>query len=301
MFKNREGQVRSGWVIAGVIFSALIITLITTIAIGVVVVLYYLNKTGGNVTEAAMQAESAINIIGIWVQQTAFILVPLITWKFILKRSLSSMGLGPLKTQGKDLVVGLLFGALSITLVFVILVLTGHAKIVSSAPRFSMDQLYSLLVFIAVGFSEEVYGRGFVMSVLRQTKSKWIAVLVSAIIFALLHSLNPGIGIIPYANLFLTGVLFSYMYLLSGNIWMCIGYHITWNYFQGNVFGFLVSGNSTPSIVTTVIEKETILNGGAFGPEGGLAVTLIVLLGFLFVRCYYRNTNYNFLADAVSD
>lgn len=107
-------------------------------------------------------------------------------------------------------------------------------------------------------------------------------------------------GILPFVNIILIGVLFAYMYLLSGNIWMCIGYHITWNYFQGNIFGFLVSGTSSRGLLTTVIEKDTIINGGAFGPEGGLVVTFIILLGFIFVKSFYKGKSYTFLSDTLA-
>lgn len=299
MFKNQNGQVRSGWLIAGVTLSCLLLAFTLAIAASFIVILVNFIRSGAqNLPEAIANATDAVNTVGTWIQQGVFIFIPIITWKYILRRPVASMGIGGLKVQGKDLLAGLVLGALSITVVFLILVFSGQARVSALKPQFSLSHIHSLLIFIAVGFSEEIYGRGFVMSALRQTKSKALAVVVSAIIFALLHSLNPGIGILPYINLFLVGVLFSYMYLLSGNIWMCIGYHITWNYFQGNIFGFLVSGSSTTSLIETVVERETIFNGGAFGPEGGLVVTLIILAGFLFVKFYYRKRNYSFIDNA---
>lgn len=254
-----------------------------------------------NIADIIQQTEGTgtINIIMIWIQKTVFILVPLITWKYIMKRSLSSMGLNSLKSHGRELLVGLLLGAVSISAVFGILVLSGQATVASWTPRFSTDTITYLLIFIAVGFSEEIYGRGFVMATLRRTKSVTAAILISAVIFSLLHLANPGMGIVPFLKIFLVGILFAYMFLLSGNIWMCIGYHITWNYFQGNVFGFLVSGNASKGLLTTVIEKDNIINGGNFGPEGGLAVTFIILVGFLFVKYCYRNKNYTFINDTL--
>lgn len=299
LFKNKDGQIRSGWIIAGVTLACFLIAFILAIPAGFIVIFVNIIRNDTlNFAEVVGNSVHVMNIVGILLQQGVFLAVPIITWKYVLKRPMVSMGIGRLKDQGKDLLVGLAFGALSMTVVFLILITSGEARISALKPQLSLSHIQSLLLFIAVGFSEEIYGRGFVMSTLRQTKSKVLAVVVSALIFALLHSLNPGIGIIPYLNLFLIGVLFSYMYLLSGNIWMCIGYHITWNYFQGNVFGFLVSGNSTTSLIKTVLERETILNGGAFGPEGGLVVTFIILAGFFFVKYYYRNREYSFIDNA---
>lgn len=297
VFLNKDKQVRSGWILSLVTLTAFIITFLVSVGFMVA----YIIKTGvTNVSELVEQTQGSLGITLSLIQQAAFILAPIIAWRFILKRSLASMGLSSIRAHGKDLLAGLLFGAISISVVFGILVTSGQAKVISWMPQFSPDTIIYLLLFIAVGFSEEIYARGFIMSTLRQTKSVPLAVIVSAVIFSLLHSLNPGMGLIPYVNLFLVGVLFSYMYLLSGNIWMCIGYHITWNYFQGNVFGFLVSGTGTKGLLTTVYEKPTIINGGAFGPEGGLIVTFIILAGFLMVRYYYRKKEYCFVQDTFS-
>ena len=78
---------------------------------------------------------------------------------------------------------------------------------------------------------------------------------------------------------------------------MFIGYHITWNIFQGVVYGMPVSGLQPPGIITTKYMESNLLNGGAFGIEGGILTTIMTLLSFLFVWYYYRNSNYDFLSD----
>ena len=59
----------------------------------------------------------------------------------------------------------------------------------------------------------------------------------------------------------------GYLFMKTKNIWMCIGYHITWNYFQGDIFGFLVSRNVTDSIYTIKTISPNIINGGSFGQK----------------------------------
>lgn len=207
------------------------------------------------------------------------------------------MGLVPVKNHGKELITGLLLGIAAITIVFAALILTGNAQVASWKLHFSVNQLTYIIVYIFVGFAEEIYGRGYIMSALRQTKNIPVVIIVSSILFALLHSFNPGIGIIAYINLTLVGVLFAYMYLKSGNLWMCIGYHITWNYFQGYVFGFKVSGTDTDGIITTFLKGNRLFNGGAFGPEGGLFVTAVIIFGMFIVWLYYRDNPYDFKAS----
>ena len=107
---------------------------------------------------------------------------------------------------------------------------------------------------------------------------------------------NDAFSLIPFINIVLAGLLFGYMFIRSGSIWMPIGYHITWNYVQGNVFGFRVSGMEVQGLITTRYAQDNIINGGAFGPEGGVIDTIVILLGFLFVWWYYRKSRFDFLS-----
>lgn len=283
MFINKDRQIRSGWKIVIVLFIATFIASIFAI---------FVVLSGLDETKIGWG-------IAVFTQETALIVVPLVFWKLLDKKKVSEMGLPSLKLKGslKDLLIGLLFGAISISIVFLVLIATKNAFVESWTPVFSFDLLINLVFFVMVGFAEEIFTRGYCMSVLRQTKSIVAVVFVTSVLFALMHSGNPGIGILPYINLFLVGLLFTYMYIKGGNIWMCIGYHITWNYFQGNIFGFLVSGTYQEGLLSTTIKENNIINGGSFGPEGGLIVTAIILLGFLFVKLYYRNSNYDFIKN----
>ncbi|MDF2538207.1 MAG: putative rane-rane-associated aminoterminal protease [Herbinix sp.] len=301
MFKNKEGKVRSGWKIAAVTASIFGMILLFTIMISIIPITNLMASGDFDYATMKFNEEGAkvmegLTLASMFLQEIVFILIPIITWKFILKRPLTNMGLGAFKINVKELFAGLLFGIASITIVFVMIVATGNAYVESFVPRFSSDTVIYLLLFIMVGFAEEIYGRGFVMSTLRQTRNIPVVVIVSSVIFALLHSSNQGISILAYVNLALVGVLFAYMYIKSDNIWMPIGYHITWNYFQGNVFGFKVSGTDTKGIWTTTYESNNILNGGDFGPEGGLIVTIILVLSFLFVKHFYRKRHFDFIA-----
>ncbi|MDF2907503.1 MAG: family intrarane metalloprotease protein [Herbinix sp.] len=305
MFKNREGKVRSGWKIAAVLAIFYGSIMVVSIIIGMLVSFTLMAtgdlQTGANAfsysyTERGQKIMENINMIMMFIQEILTILIPILAWKISTKRKLSDMGFTPIKSNYKELIAGLLFGIVSITVVFAAIVLSGQAEIATWRPQFATSQLLYLFMFIMVGFAEEILSRGYIMSVLRQTKSIAAIMIVPSVIFALLHSSNSGIGVIPYINLTLVGILFSYMYLKSGNIWMPIGYHITWNYFQGNVFGFKVSGTEVEGMLSTTYSKDTFLNGGAFGPEGGLFVTGILLIGFFVVHLYYKNKKFDFLS-----
>ncbi|HHY80465.1 MAG TPA: CPBP family intramembrane metalloprotease [Thermoanaerobacter sp.] len=144
-----------------------------------------------------------------------------------------------------------------------------------------------MYAFILVGLEEELMSRGYFINALNQMGKPWLSVLISSIIFSLMHILNPNIVFLGLLNIFLIGVLFSYMYLKTGNLWMPIGYHISWNYFQGYIFGFNVSGNAIRGIYNA-FPKNNFLSGGDFGLEGGIIATLVILITFLILYYYFE-------------
>ena len=105
----------------------------------------------------------------------------------------------------------------------------------------------------------------------------WISVLVSALAFALLHSLNPGMTVLSFFNLFLSGVFFSALVLRFDNLWTACAAHAAWNFFQGNIIGVGVSGmDQSVSVFKCTNIGSDLITGGSFGFEGGLVMTFIL-------------------------
>ena len=105
------------------------------------------------------------------------------------------------------------------------------------------------------------------------------AVLTNSLLFALLHSLNSGLSPLAVINLFLFGFFASVYMLKSGNIWGVAAIHSIWNFAQGNLFGM----QGMPSVFVFEQTGKPLLDGGAFGPEGGLPVTIVLLTAILCV------------------
>lgn len=165
---------------------------------------------------------------------------------------------------------------------------TGFVQMNSSlfAPEFSVYSLTFFILFLLVGFSEEIFFRGYLMMTMEDRHNpKWLIYIISALIFSLFHGMNPNVSILGLLNIALVGLLFSYMYDATKSLWMPIGYHITWNYFQGNVFGFPVSGTDAHGFYQITLEKgNAVFTGGGFGPEGGLLATAIVIIGVFVTK-----------------
>ena len=301
IFKNDYNQIRSGWKI-GILFlsftiTTLIVSFIFTVVYGVIIIAKnppilpdktYIQEQFSGMTNFPAVCLQLIQCI-------CMIFFVILFWKVWDKRKIKDIGFTNIKNSLKDLLIGLLIGATSFAIVAIILLSTKSVELVNSftKPNFSSSLIIQLIIFIFVGINEELFARGYCMTVLKQTKISWVPIVVSSIIFALMHSMNAGISLLAYINLFLFGISMGYLFMKTKNIWMGIGYHITWNYFQGDIFGFLVSGNVTDSIYTIKTISPNIINGGNFGPEGGLVVTILLVITILITYKFLPNREIN--------
>lgn len=129
------------------------------------------------------------------------------------------------------------------------------------------------------GAAEETLTRGWLMGVVGARYRPWLGVLVSSLVFTLLHGLNPNIGALPLVNLFLFAIFAAFYALWDESLWGICALHSVWNWVQGNLFGLQVSGNENagPMLFNLVETGPDWFTGGAFGPEGGLAVSVMLL------------------------
>jgi hypothetical protein len=89
--------------------------------------------------------------------------------------------------------------------------------------------------------------------------------------------------------LILAGVFLGYGYTSTRQLWLPIGLHTGWNFFEGTVFGFPVSGMADfPSLIHITVKGPILLTGGAFGPEAGLVILPALGLGALLVYLYTK-------------
>ncbi len=146
--------------------------------------------------------------------------------------------------------------------------------------------LLNLLMWIPQGASEEIMFRGYMIPAFANRYKRVIAVAVSSILFSAFHSLNKGYTPLASVNLALIAVLFALIYFLTDDIWMTSAIHTAWNLTQGNIYGLQVSGNNAAnSVIMTVYDKNysALITGGDFGPEGGLAVTIVTAACIIIV------------------
>jgi hypothetical protein len=139
-----------------------------------------------------------------------------------------------------------------------------------------------------VAVTEEVLIRGYVLKNLMVSFNKYVALIISSLLFSLIHGANPNVDWLGLVNLFLAGILLGLSYIHTRNLWFPIALHLSWNLFQ-SLFGFNVSGQDFYSLVNFTIVENSMLNGGDFGLEGSVfcfAAQLVLITG---IAWYYRN------------
>ncbi|MFD1204629.1 CPBP family intramembrane glutamic endopeptidase [Sporosarcina contaminans] len=290
MFKNEANQVRAGWLILLAFVSMFIAQQIFAVPGSVVLTLIDFPFQDGNYMidlNAAFDRHPWVFLMTQGGGTVGGMLATVLLWRFVNKGTLKELGF---RGSLKDFGFGLFLGALSIFIIFLMLLATGNIALLNplSKPEFSIYTLTFLLLFILVGFFEEMFFRGYVMSTMESRRNpKWVIYVVSALVFSLMHGANPNVSVLGLVNIALVGILFAYMFDVTKSLWLPIGYHITWNYFQGNVFGFAVSGISPHGIYNVSIESgNDVLTGGAFGLEGGLFATMLIVVSFFATKLY---------------
>lgn len=235
----------------------------------------------GNYLWLAVLLEAIIVGINIWLFR-----------KFVDRKSLTSLGLG-LSGYETEAITGFLMGPALLGIAALALLLSGHLQ--WQDINFDPTSLtISLGMLILVAFSEELIFRGYILSNLMDTfANKWVALAISSGLFAILHLTNHGMNSLAFVNLILAGMLLGVNYIFTKNLWFSFTFHLSWNFFQGPLLGFHVSGLSMPSLLLMETKGDAMITGGDFGLEGSIvntavSVAAILILGWAFEKKYSR-------------
>ncbi|MGX7210333.1 CPBP family intramembrane glutamic endopeptidase [Enterococcus innesii] len=204
------------------------------------------------------------------------------------KRSPKTLGVN-LSKLPRNLAIGWGLGFLLMFCVFIINLITGSITIDFDLK--SMSWLYLITTFFGYFFQgtmEEFVCRGFIMNSLSAKYNVWTGIIVNTLIFTLLHSISPDVTFIALLNIFLAGMILSFIFYLSDNIFLVGAFHAAWNFMMGPVFGVSVSGLKIYSSMfnTNSIPENNLINGGAFGFEGGLGLTIPAIIA-IFICAYF--------------
>jgi len=215
------------------------------------------------------------------------VLLTFVFRKYIDRKSFVSMGYS-IKGRYIDILMGISVGFVLISLGFFILKFAGHLNVESIIFNTNIVS-YSFIFFFFAAMIEEIIFRGYILNnLLSSMKNKYLALSISAVLFALIHGLNPNLSILSMVNLFIAGLALGITYVYTKNLWFPIFLHVSWNYFQGPIFGFEVSGMDTVSIINQKVTGSDIITGGEFGFEGSIILTALLFGMIIITDFIYR-------------
>lgn len=175
----------------------------------------------------------------------------------------------------KETALGVLVGAVLISLPMLILLLGGWWRFES----FSLSS--AILTGVSIGLVacvfEELLMRGILLRLVDAYWGPATAIIVSSLVFAGLHLMNPGmtwLGII--ALTIEAGPVLGVAYLWRRRLWFPIGLHFGWNTMQAAFWGVNVSGTGSQiGLLNGTMHGPEWITGGSVGIEGSMITAVI--------------------------
>jgi uncharacterized protein len=192
--------------------------------------------------------------------------------KFIERRAVTELSLPGMP---REWAVGALLGAGLYTGCALFLIMLGIYRIEGLNPWSYL--IPAIAMGVKSGVFEELVFRGVLFRSVEEMAGSWVALVISSLVFGFLHLMNPGATIAGAAYISVeAGVLLGAAYLLTRRLWICIGFHMVWNYVQSAVYSGVVSGGvDEPGLFKARIEGPPFLTGGTFGMEQSIFALIL--------------------------
>lgn len=245
--------------------------------------LFFFAGVGG--TMAAFVPATSWNWGPLIASTLATVLAGWVTLRWLDRRPAVALGLPPGRFAFIETTTGTAIGAAILAVAAALIVVPGGLVFTGDSGTMGEYAAFLLLTLVYFGIAaafEEALFRGYPFQVLVEWIGVWPAVLIGSILFAIVHGQNPNVTPLAILNIFLAGVMLSIAYLRTLSLWFATGVHLGWNWMMASVLALPVSGLEfdTP-LYDAVPVGAPLWNGGDFGPEGGIASTVILLLAIV--------------------
>jgi len=287
LFKNnKEQRLRALWRI-----------ILATIICVVITVPFILPLEAFDLQDSQSVSHILVNIawvIGVWVAA-----------RWVDKRLFSDTGVYFNSRWWQEFWFGMILGFGLLATIFYVQYGLGWVSITDTfvtkvaGANFWLALLTPIILYISVGIMEELVFRGYLFlnvaegikgQYLNAKNAIWVALISTSALFGIAHIGNPEASLVITANIALAGIMLGIPYILTGRLGMSIGLHITWNFSEGIIFGFPVSGMQFKSAKFLEISQggPDLWTGGSFGPEAGLFGLFAMIAGMAVMAWYIK-------------
>jgi hypothetical protein len=295
IFLSPDGsRLRAGWRL--IIQSAAMLFIGGLVSVPLVILLLIFDPS---LVSSIPQIRPEVLLIATLGETFAVTLSVFLARRFLDKQPIESLGLKLNRQAIFDVLAGIGITLLQMGAIFFAMLGLGWATFTGFAWEFDPlvsvvnNSLLFFLIFVLVGWNEELLSRGYHLQTLASGLNLFWGVILSSAVFGLLHIFNPNATWVSVAGIFLAGIFFAYAYLRTRQLWLPIGLHIGWNFFEGVVFGFPVSGLDIYALARIEVIGPELWTGGAFGPEAGLIVLPSLIIGAGLIFLITRNRVHN--------
>jgi uncharacterized protein len=150
-------------------------------------------------------------------------------------------------------------------------------------PAYLQSALAVVALLAPAALAEELMFRGLPQVLLGRTLGMGVAIVALSAVFGLFHALNPDVTALALGNIALAGVLLALAFLLPGGLWTAWGVHLGWN---ATIAALDAPVSGLPFRIPLIDYdpgSPAWVGGGAFGPEGGVIATAVLLVGCYFL------------------
>lgn len=221
-------------------------------------------------------------VAAIWLEPLRFGFILLVTWACtrLRREPLSSVGFRIDRRWMIEVGAGLLLGTASMFAIVGLIWAVGGVRLELDPARSAGTVGYGLYLFLCVALFEETLFRGFLFQRLIDGMGVWVAQLLLAALFAVGHWGNPGMHgateVVASLDLALGAILLGLAWVRTRSLALPVGLHLGWNWAQGHVLGFGVSGFDYSGWFQPVFQgMPQWLTGGEFGPEASLLAVVV--------------------------
>ena len=214
----------------------------------------------------------------------------ILLFRFYEKRQIKELSLA---SFWKNSLVGFLAGMVLQSLVIFVIYLTDGYSIISINPVSFL--IPGFIAALTAGFVGEILLRGIIFRLTEEKFGTVIALIISALLFAVFHSGVKGATLLSVVSTSIqAGMLLSAVYVFTRSLWLPVFLHFAWDFAEPGIYGAINPGITIEkSLFTSKLTGSELLTGGQFGPGNSIQSTIFCLIaGLLFLWLAKRKNNF---------